>query len=242
MVVGFGRVLARPKFSRPYGRRQTQTVRAEVTPPRLLDDLLGDALGRLGVGVELHRVRGLAGGLRPQVSDVAEHLRQRHESLDHLVAVQVGHGLDMAAPGVQIADDGAQIVLRRGHFDRHDRLQQCRVRLARRFLEHHRAGDLERKLGGVDVVVGAVHQGHLDVFHRIAGEHTELHGVLDPLVNRRDVFLRDPAARDGVDELITRAGLQGSRSMMTRPYCPEPPDCFLWVYSTLTTLRRRVSR
>ena len=30
--------------------------------------------------------------------------------------------------------------------------------------------------------------------------------------------------------------------MITRAYWPEPPVCFLWVYSTFSTLRRMVSR
>src|SRR3954471_3394543 len=71
-------------------------------PACLLDDLVGDRLRRLGVGVELHRVGRLARGLRPEVTDVAEHLRQRHQSLDDLVAVQVVHRLDLPATGVQV--------------------------------------------------------------------------------------------------------------------------------------------
>src|SRR5262249_41953394 len=48
-------------------------------PGGLGDDLLGDALRDLAVGVELHAVVRPALGLRPQVADVAEHLRQRHQ-------------------------------------------------------------------------------------------------------------------------------------------------------------------
>src|SRR5215216_6622778 len=47
----------------------------------LLDDLVGDVRGNLGVRVELHRVRSLAGGLGPQVANVPEHLGQRHEGV-----------------------------------------------------------------------------------------------------------------------------------------------------------------
>src|SRR4051794_25215040 len=48
----------------------------------LRDDLLGHVRGTLGVGVELHAVARPALSLRPQVADVAEHLRERHQSLD----------------------------------------------------------------------------------------------------------------------------------------------------------------
>src|ERR1044071_4166971 len=48
----------------------------------LSDDLLRHVRGNLGVGVEQHAVASPAGSLRPQVADVAEHLRQRNQSLD----------------------------------------------------------------------------------------------------------------------------------------------------------------
>jgi hypothetical protein len=43
--------------------------------------------------------------------------------------------------------------------------------LAHGILEGHGTGDLERHLGGVDLVEGAIEQRDLDVHHRIAGEH-----------------------------------------------------------------------
>src|SRR6476469_10935742 len=74
----------------------------------LLDDLVGDALGDLGVRVELHRVRRLAGGLGPQVANVPEHLGQRHEGADDHVAVPLLLRLDLAGERVDVADDGAE--------------------------------------------------------------------------------------------------------------------------------------
>src|SRR4051794_23678567 len=179
---GYGLVAGDPavKFSRPYGSGQTEPYEqgascdaAGSLAAGLLDDLVGDRLRGLGVGVELHRVRGLARGLRPQVADVAEHLRQRHEGVDDLVAVHVVHRLDLAATGVQVADDRAEVVLGGGHLDGHHGLEQGRVGLARSLLEDHRAGDLERELGGVDGVVGTVDQRHLDVLDRVARQHAE---------------------------------------------------------------------
>src|SRR5690606_25069200 len=71
----------------------------------LLDDLFGHGLGDLGVGVELHRVRGTARGLRPQVAHVSEHLRKRDERLDDLrTAIALIHGLDLSTAGVEVAD------------------------------------------------------------------------------------------------------------------------------------------
>ena len=67
------------------------------------------------------------------------------------------------------------------------------------------AGELERQLRGVDVVVGAVLEGELDVDHRVAGEHAELHGALAALVDRGDVLARDAATADVVHELVAGA-------------------------------------
>src|ERR671914_2055601 len=53
----------------------------------LLDDLVVDVRGNLGVRVELHRVRSLSRGLGPQVANVPEHLGQRHEGVDDHVTV-----------------------------------------------------------------------------------------------------------------------------------------------------------
>src|SRR5512144_125361 len=47
--------------------------------PRLRDDVLGHVGGHLVIRVELHRVARPPGRLRPEVADVAEHLRQRDD-------------------------------------------------------------------------------------------------------------------------------------------------------------------
>ena len=74
------------------------------------------------------------------------------------------------------------------------------LRLLRRLLERHRAGDLERHFARVDVVVRAVDQLDLHVDHRIAGEHAVLQRFLDALLDRSDVLTRDHAADDLVLE------------------------------------------
>ena len=58
-------------------------------------------------------------------------------------------------------------------------------------------------------MVGTEDQSDLHVHNREAGEHTGLQGVLNTLVDGRNVFLRNHAAGDRVDELVTlfRVGL-----------------------------------
>ena len=89
---------------------------------------------------------------------------------------------------------------------RHDRLEDDGVRLADGLLEAHRAGDLERHLGRVDVVRRAVEQDRLDAHHGVAGEHADVHGVLEALVDRSDVLARDAATGDLVLELVRLVG------------------------------------
>src|SRR5580692_2369672 len=57
-----------------------------LLPLRPGDDLLGDRLGHLIIGVELHRVRGATLGARTQVSSVAEHVGQWNLCVDHVAA------------------------------------------------------------------------------------------------------------------------------------------------------------
>src|SRR5579859_1593060 len=84
---------------------------------RLRDDLLRHVRRNLGVGVELHRVARPALGLRPQVPDVAEHLRQRYQGPDDAAAAALLHRLDDPPAGVQVADDVTHVLLGGDHLD-----------------------------------------------------------------------------------------------------------------------------
>src|SRR5918994_4643994 len=184
---------------------------ASLLAPDLLDDLLRDVPGNLRVGLELHRIARPALGLAAEVPDVAEHLRQWNQRLDDAGAGTLLHGLDVAAAGVQVADDVAHVVLRRDHLDGEHRLEEHGVGSAGRLLERHRTGDLERELGGVHLVVGPVAERHLDVDQRVTGDDTELHRLLDALVDGGDVLARDASTGDGVDELVAAVTLTAGR-------------------------------
>src|SRR4030095_9161595 len=99
-------------------------VRLASRAGSLSDDLLRHVLRNLGVGVELHAVTRPALRLGPEVADGAEHLRQRHQSLDQAGAGALLHGVDDATAGVEVSDDVAHVVLRGGDLDGHHRLEQ----------------------------------------------------------------------------------------------------------------------
>ena len=109
----------------------------------------------------------------------------------------------------EVADDVAHVLLGGHDLDGRDRLEQLRLGPAGGFLERHRAGDLERHLRAVDVVVRAEREPGADVDERVAGEHAAFHRLLDTGVDRGDVLARDHAALDLVDELVAAAGPGG---------------------------------
>src|SRR4030081_3104239 len=141
------------------------------------------------------------------MSRVPEHLRQRNDGLDYLRSSAVLHAFDPPATRTQVAHDGSRVIFRRHDFDCHHRLQNYRTRLARRFFERHRTGNLERHFVRIDVVVAAVVERRLDGDHRIAGQNAAFHGFVHALVDRLDEFLWHRAADDIVDEFVALARL-----------------------------------
>src|SRR3954451_25141730 len=122
----------------------------ELLAANALDDLFGDRLGNLLVGVELHGVRRATLGARTEVSSVAEHLSERDLRPHHVRGAALLHPLDATTPRREVTDDVTHVVLGRDDLDGHDRLEEHRLRLAGGLLEGHRAGDLERHLARVD--------------------------------------------------------------------------------------------
>ena len=170
-------------------------------------DLVRDILGHLLVIGRLHGILAAALGLAAQVGRITEHFAQRDLRGDAGGAVLGLLVLDLAAAAVQVADDVAHILVRDDDVDLHDGFHDDRVALLHGFLESHGAGDRERHFGRVDFVVRAVPQGDLAVHDRITGQNAGLHRTLDTLIDRRDILLRDRAANNAVDELVTLAGV-----------------------------------
>ena len=63
--------------------------------------------------VELHRVLRTALGHRTQVVDIFEHVGERHHGADHDGNAAGFLPLDLSAAAVQVADDVADVILRR---------------------------------------------------------------------------------------------------------------------------------
>ena len=157
----------------------------------------------------LHGVLAAALSGRTQVGGIAKHIGQRDQRVDLHGAGTALLTLDLTAAAVQVADDITQVLVGDDDGDLHHGLQQAGRRLAAGLLEGHGAGNLKGHLRGVDLMVGAEGQVDLHVHHRVASQHTGLHGALDTGVHRGDILLGDHAAGDLVEELVTLAGLVG---------------------------------
>src|ERR1700722_907027 len=175
-------------------------------PRALLDDLLSDVRRYLLVPLELHRVVGPALRVGPQVGGVPEHLAQRDLGVDRERVAALLGALQMPTTTGQIAHHIAHEVLWRYNLDREHRLQEHGLRALSGLLAPDRSRHLERDLRGVDVVVLAVHQRDAYVNHRVAGLDAVLQGLLDTLLDSRDVFRRDRSTLDLVDEVKALAG------------------------------------
>src|ERR1700730_46900 len=98
---------------------------------------------RIRVVVELHREGCAALAHRAQVIHVTEHIHERHQRSDDFGIAAHVLPLDLPAPQLQIADDGAGEIFRRHHLDLHDRLEQDRLALLQRLAECRARCDFE---------------------------------------------------------------------------------------------------
>src|SRR5215211_4561027 len=131
-----------------------------------------DALRHLGIMIELHGERRAALGLGAHGRRVTEHLGERNHRADDLPAAAGVHTLYLATPRRKIAHHVAHELLGHDDLDVHHGLQQDRVGPLEGFLDGHGTGDLERHLGGVDLVVRAVDQLDPDIDDGVAGDDT----------------------------------------------------------------------
>src|SRR5262245_8648821 len=163
-------------------------------------DLLGNGRRHFFVAGKLHGGGGPTLGHRPEIGHVAEHLPEGDLGPDDFGGAPDLLRHDPSAPTVEVADHGPYIVARGDHLHVHDRLQQHGLGPPDGFLEGHRARDLEGDLAGIDLVIGPVREAHLDIDHRIPGQHAGIHRLPDALLHGRDVFAGDRAPHDLVLE------------------------------------------
>src|SRR5450830_604190 len=166
-------------------------------------NLQRDVLRYLFVVIELHSESGAPLRHGTQRVDVTEHVGKRLHRVDDVGVAAHVLALNMAAPRVEIANDGASVFRHRHDLDLHDRLEQHRAALLQRLAQGAARADFERQRRRIDVVIAAVDQRHLEIDHREAGEQAGTEHRFETLLDAGDEFLRHRAADNFVLEYKT---------------------------------------
>src|SRR5215211_4467742 len=133
-----------------------------------------DALGHLGIMIELHGERRAALGLGAHGRRVAEHLGERDHRADNLPTAAGVHTLYLATPRREVAHHVAHELFGHDDLDVHNGLQKDRVGPLESLFDGHGTSDLERHLGGVDVVVRTVDQLDPDIDDGVARDDARI--------------------------------------------------------------------
>src|SRR5690606_237833 len=156
--------------------------------------------------VERHRVLGTTLAHRAQRVHITEHVCKRHERIHDLDNTTAFSALDLPTTRVEVAADVTHVVVWRDNFNLHDWLENFRASFTNGFTVACTTCDFEGEDRGVHVMVCTIDEGDLHVDHREADQRACAHDRFDTLRHARDVFLRDSAADDGVDEFETLTG------------------------------------
>ena len=113
------------------------------------------------------------------------------------------------------------------HLDLHDRLEERRLHLLDGVAERLAPRRAETVLVGVDRVVRAVDERHLEVDERVAGDGAVRRGLDDALLDGRAELLRDGAAEDLVLEDEAAAARQRLEDDLAVAELPAPAGLLL---------------
>src|SRR5690606_4365997 len=92
-------------------------------------------------------------------------------------------------------------------FNRHDRLKQHCIALAHTFLESHGSRHLEGVFIGVNIMVGTIKQGNLDIHNREASKNTGRYRFAQTLFNCRNELTWNSTTLDLINEFKALARL-----------------------------------
>src|SRR5262249_10159418 len=171
------------------------------------DDFLRQLVGNVVVVGGLHRIARPALRFGSEIGGITEHFGERHLGLDDdVVATRFAAG-NAAAPRAEVAHQVTGLLIRRVNFHVHDGLKQRRTRLLHSFLERQRAGNLERNVRRIHVVVFAVVQNGAKIRYWKPCEIAARGRVANTLFDRRNPVFRNRSAENIVDELDALAAL-----------------------------------
>ena len=150
--------------------------------------------------IEGHGEGAAALGRAAQAGRIAEHFGQRNEAFDSGFAVFGFHAVDTSTTGVQATDNVAHVFFRYVDFDCHVWFEENWISFLRAILECHGACHFECHFGGVDIMIGTIINGNLDIDHRITSYNTVFESCFYAGLDRVDEFFRNDAANDFICE------------------------------------------
>src|SRR5208282_2271198 len=101
----------------------------------------------------------------------------------------------------EVAHQIAGILIRRVDFHVHDRFEESGPRLLHGFFEGKRAGNFERDVRGIDIVILAVIESGAEIGHRETRKMAARGGFANAAFDRRNPVVRNGAAKDVVHKL-----------------------------------------
>ena len=138
--------------------------------------------------------------------------------------------LDHAAAAVEVADHVADMVLRRGDLDVHDRLEDDRAGLLHAFAEAGLGGDFEGQ--GADESTSWYLPSTRVNLKSTVGKPASTPVSACTLMPLSTAGMYSFGIEPPTTELANSMPVFrsfGSKVIFTSAYWPEPPDCFLWV-------------
>ena len=130
--------------------------------------------------------------------------------MNQLSAVVIGlHTQHSASSAIQISHHIAGVCIRHAHRERNNGLKEHGRCLEEALLKCHAGRHLERKLGGIHRVIRTVEQHRLQTDNGVCRERALLAALCNPLLDRREVVLRDCASEDLLLEDISLFQIAG---------------------------------
>src|SRR6266851_1420728 len=173
------------------------------------DDFFRELAGHVIVVRELHGIGGAALRFGSEVIGVRQHFRERHLRLDDDVVAAAFAAGDAAATPAEVTHQVAGVLVGGVDFDVHDGFEENGTSLLHGFPESERAGDFERHIGRVDVVILAVVEHGTEIDNRKTSEIAASGGIANALLHGRNPVPRNCTPENIIDELDALATLDG---------------------------------
>mmetsp|Transcript_18864 Transcript_18864/g.37047 ORF Transcript_18864/g.37047 Transcript_18864/m.37047 type:complete len:331 (-) Transcript_18864:1343-2335(-) len=157
----------------------------------LAHELLGFVRRHGLVSLELHGELALGLGGGADLGGVAKHLLERNLAVDGgSIVLHVGVE-NRTTAAVDSTNDGTLVLFGDLDLDVHDGLENHRVCLGHGLAESATGSKLESQLVGIDGVSRTIQKNNLDAHERVSNKRSLLHGLLETLLNSRDVLGRN---------------------------------------------------